>query len=124
MKFPTVTVTLLSLALIFVLWDQTREKPEPVDASRFVNLATDPVQRSVAVDWLVAQVPAFCEQATGQSAGTDAHSKCVKDSEARSAVCRREMNDRFPSIVASDAVFRDLSITLMNCLVPQSGLVD
>lgn len=124
MKFPTVTVTLVSLALIFVLWDQTREKPEPADASRFANLATDPVQLGVAVDWLVTQVPAFCEQTTGQSAGTDAHSTCVKESEARSSVCRREMHDRFPSIVASGSVFRDLSITMMNCLVPQSGLID
>lgn len=124
MKFPTVTITLVSLALIFILWDQTRAKPEPVDASRFLNLATDPVKLGVAVDWLVTQVPAFCEQATGQSVGTEANSKCVKDSEARSSACRREMDDRFPSIVASDAVFRDLSITMMNCLVPQSGLVD
>lgn len=123
MKFPTVTITLVSLALIFVLWDQTREKPEPVDASRFVNVATNPVQRSVVLDWLVTQVPDFCEQATGQSAGTDLHSGCVKEGKARSSSCRRAMNDRFPSIVASDSVFRDLSITMMNCLVPQSGLV-
>lgn len=68
MKFLTVTVALVSLALIFVLWDQTREKPEPVDASRFSNLATDPVQRSVVVDWLVTQVFAFCEQATARPA--------------------------------------------------------
>ncbi|MCG7198817.1 hypothetical protein MD273_03660 [Marinobacter pelagius] len=124
MKFPVVTVTLVAAALAVVLWEQTREQPEPVDANRFADLATDPVDRNTAVDWVIGQIPSMCEQATGQGAGTDAHSKCVKESKPRSSSCRREVRDRFPSIIASDAVFRDLSITLMNCLVPTSGLVD
>lgn len=124
MKFPLVTVTLVSAALIFVVWDKTRDQPEPVDHDRFVNLSTDPVARGVVVDWLVGQVPGLCENATGAGIGTAAHADCVDKSEALEPACRRAMSDRFPGIVASDRVFRDLSITLMNCLVPQSGLID
>ncbi|MEX2473924.1 hypothetical protein [Marinobacter sp.] len=124
MKFPTVTVVLVSAALLFVLWDQTREQPEPVEASRFANLAASPVERSVAVDWVVAQIPALCEEATGQSRGAQAYSECVTDSEARTSTCRRAVYDRFPDVISSKAAFRDLSIAGMNCLVPQSGLVE
>lgn len=124
MKFPTVTVTLVSAALIFVVWEQTREQPEPVDASRFTHLASDPVELSVVLGYLTGQVPALCEEATGHSKGSEEFSACVKNSEAREPACRRAMADRFPSIVASDAVFRDVSITMMGCLVQQSGLID
>ena len=53
MKFPKVTVVLVSAALLFVLWEQTRERPPSVDASRFTNLTVNPVERSVAMDWVV-----------------------------------------------------------------------
>jgi|TARA_Y100001960_G_scaffold178658_1_gene187355 hypothetical protein len=33
------------------------------------------------------------------------------------------MVGQFPDNVMSEAVFRDLSITMINCLVPQSGVV-
>mgnify|MGYP000689983712 CR=1 FL=1 len=124
MKFPVVTLTLVAAALVVVLWEHTREQPEPVDASRFANLEVDPVDRGTAVDWVIGQIPAMCEDSTGQGEGTEAHASCVKESRNRSSACRREMHDRFPSIIASDTVFRDLSITLMNCLVPTSGLID
>lgn len=124
MKFPKVTVVLVSAALLFVLWEQTQEQPEPVDARRFTNLAVNPVERSVAVDWVVTQIPALCEDATGKSPGADAYSDCVSQSEARTSSCRRAIYDRFPSVIASEAVFRDLSITAMNCLVPRSGVVE
>lgn len=124
MKVPKVTIVLVSAALLFVLWEQTRERPESVDASRFTNLAANPVERSVAVDWVVTRIPALCEDATGQSRGADAHSNCVSNGESRTSSCRRELYDRFPSVIASEAVFRDLSITAMNCLVPRSGVVE
>ncbi|MCL7943747.1 hypothetical protein [Marinobacter sp. ATCH36] len=124
MKLPKVTIVLVSASLLFVLWEQTREQPEPVDASRFTNLAANPVERSVAVDWVITQIPALCEDAAGQSRGSEAHSECVSKSEARTSSCRRALYDRFPSVIASDDVFRDLSITAMNCLVPRSGVVE
>ncbi|WP_417543746.1 hypothetical protein [Marinobacter sp.] len=120
MKFPIVTVTLVSAALLFVLWDQTREQPQAVDASRFTNLKANPVKLSTTVDWVITQVPSLCEQATGQAADAEAHANCVKSAEARTSTCRRGVYDRFPSVVASDAVFRDVSITLINCLVPNA----
>jgi hypothetical protein len=118
MKFPFATVILVSAALLFVLWEQVREQPEVVSASRFTHLAENPVERSVAVDWLITQIPSFCEEATGKSSGTDVHTSCVKQSRTRTSACRRGIYDRFPAFVASNAVFRDLTITLMNCLVP------
>ena len=120
MKFPIVTVTLVSAALLFVLWDQPREQPQAVDASRFTNLKSNPATLSATVDWVITQVPSLCEQATGQAVGAEAHSSCVKSAEARTSTCRRGVYDRFPSVVASDAVFRDVSITLINCLVPNA----
>lgn len=123
MKFPKVTVILVSTALLFVLWEQTRDQPEPVGASRFSDLATNPVERSVTVDWVISQIPVLCEDATGQGRGAGDYSKCVSESEARTSSCRRAIYDRFPSVIASEAVFRDLSITAMNCLVPRSGVV-
>jgi|SRR5680860_1624839 hypothetical protein len=120
MKFPIVTVTLVSAALLFALWDQTREQPQAVDASRFTNLGENPVVLGTAVDWVITQVPSLCEQATGQTEGADTYGSCVKQGEARTSTCRRGVYDHFPSIVASDAVFRDLSITLINCLVPDA----
>ncbi|MDO6442789.1 hypothetical protein [Marinobacter sp. 2_MG-2023] len=120
MKFPIVTVSLVSAALMFVLWDQAREQPEVVDAKRFTSLAENPVQLSTAVGWIVTQVPSLCEDATGQPPGTGAYTRCVAQAETRTSTCRRAMYDQFPSIVASEAVFRDLSITLINCLVPDA----
>lgn len=120
MKFPFVTVTLVIAALGFVLWDQTRDQPQPVDASRFTNLASNPAKLSTTVDWVITQVPDLCEKATGQAEGAKAYASCVKKAEARTSTCQRGMYDRFPSVVASDAVFRDLSITLIDCLVPDA----
>ncbi|EDM48813.1 hypothetical protein [Marinobacter algicola] len=124
MKFPKVTVVLVSAALLFVLWEQTREHPQPVDARRFTNLAANPVELSVAMDWVVRQLPALCEDATGKGADSGAHSACVSEGETRTSVCRRAVYDRFPSVIASEQVFRDVSLTAMNCLVPQSGLIE
>jgi hypothetical protein len=124
MKLPKVTIVLVSAALLFALWEPTREQPEPVDASRFTDLAANPVERSVAMDWVITQIPALCMDATGQNRGAEAHSKCVSESETRTSSCRRSVYDRFPSVIASEAVFRDLTITAMNCLVPRSGVVE
>ncbi|HDZ39404.1 MAG TPA: hypothetical protein ENH62_14210 [Marinobacter sp.] len=120
MKFPIVTVTLVSAALLLVLWDQTRDQPQPVDASRFTDLSKNPVVLGTAVDWVVTQVPVLCEQATGQTNGDEGYSACVTRAKARSSACRRGVYDHFPSIVASDAVFRDMSITLIDCFVRKS----
>ena len=124
MKTPKVTIVLVSAALLFVLWEQTRDQPEPAAASRFTNLAANPVERSVAMDWVVAQIPALCEDVTGQNRGSEAYSECAKDAESRTSSCRRAIYDRFPGVIASEAVFRDMSITAMNCLVPRSGVVE
>lgn len=114
-KFPVVTVTLVLAALLYVFWDQTREQPQPVDAARFTNLQNNPVKLSTAVDWVVTQIPSLCEQASDRSEKNQ--SNCVEHAQTRSSTCRRGVYDRFPSVVASEAVFRDVSITLINCLV-------
>lgn len=124
MKFPKATVILVSAALIFVVWEQFREQPDPADSARFKDLASNPVERSEVVDWVVTQIPALCEEASDGDKGNEAYSECVERGESRTSVCRREIYDVFPAIVASDTVFRDVSITMMSCLVPQSGLID
>ncbi|MBC7184769.1 MAG: hypothetical protein H5U30_14505 [Marinobacter sp.] len=124
MKFPKVTVILVTAALLFVLWEQTREQPEPIDASRLTNLRANPVELSAAVGWIITQIPEFCADATGEGAQTKAHADCVKQAESRTSSCRRMLYDRFPSVVASESVFRDVSLTAMACLVPRSGLVN
>ncbi|WP_273208156.1 hypothetical protein [Marinobacter subterrani] len=124
MKFPTVTVVLVSAALLFVLWEQTREQPEPVDASRLTNLRANPVELSAAVDWIFGQIPEFCSGATGAGVEVKARADCVEKAEARTSSCRRMLYDRFPSVIASEALFRDVSLTAMECLVPRSGLVN
>ncbi|WP_372996607.1 hypothetical protein [Marinobacter sp.] len=124
MKFPKVTVALVSAALLFVLWDQTREQSEPVDASRLNNLRANPVELSAAVDWIFTQIPAFCSDVTDEAIETKAHADCVEKAEARTSTCRRMLYDRFPSVVASEVVFRDVSLTAMGCLVPRSGLIE
>lgn len=124
MKFPTATVTLVSAALIFIVWNQTRDRPAPSDPSRFTNLTSNPIERSEVVDWVVTQIPALCEEATDRSRGNEAFSECVERSEARNPACRRAIYDKFPGIVATDAVFREVSLTMMSCLVPQSKPID
>lgn len=121
MKFPVATVMLVSAAVAFVIWDQAQEEAPPLDPTRFTNLAANPLERGAVVDWAVEQVPQLCEEATGSVAGSDAHRACVDTSEKRESSCRRAMADQFPGLVASEALFRDLSITTMNCLVPQSA---
>ena len=123
MKFPKVTVVLVSAALLFVLWDQTREQPDPIDANRLTNLRANPVELSAAVDWIFTQIPDFCSDAAGEGSGTKVHADCVEKAEARTSTCRRMLYDRFPSVIASEATFRDVSLTAMACLVPRSGLV-
>ena len=123
MKFPKVTVVLVSAALLFVLWEQTRDQPDPIDASRLANLRANPVELSAAVDWIFTQIPDFCSDAAGEGSGTKVHADCVEKAEARTSTCRRMLYDRFPSVVASEATFRDVSLTAMACVVPRSGLV-
>ncbi|TNE96824.1 MAG: hypothetical protein EP328_07405 [Gammaproteobacteria bacterium] len=123
MKFPTVTVVLVSAALLVVLWEQTQEKPGPVEASRFSDLRANPAERSVAMDWVVQQIPQLCEDRLDEGYNGQAASECVEEAQARTSACRREIYDRFPSIIASDTVFRDLTLTAMECLVPHPSLV-
>lgn len=121
MKFPVVTVTLVTAALIYMVWDQTQEKPGPVDPGRFTDLAANPVERGTVVDWAVDQIPKLCEDAVDAANGSDAHTDCLNRSEKRGPVCRRAMADGFPGMITSEPVFRDLAISAMNCLVPQSA---
>lgn len=121
MKFPKFTVILVTAAILFVLWEQSQAPDEPLDASRFQNLAANPVERSVVVDYVIDQIPSLCEQTTN---GSEPLAECVEKSESRTSSCRRVVYDRFPDIIASDRVFRDLSISMMNCLMPQSGVVE
>ena len=123
MKFPTATVILVSAALLFVLWSQMREQPAPLDVDRIANIAAKPVERGRVVDWAVAQVPRLCEEATGGAAGNDEYEDCLKASKSRSSICRRAMADQFPDMIGSEQGFRNLSVTMMDCLVLQSRLL-
>lgn len=120
MKFPTVTVILVSASLAFVLWDQTREPPAPLDASRLANLASQPVERGLVADWVMEQVPRLCEEATGSASGSREYADCVAASEPREPICRRAIADRFPDMIGSEQIFRNLSVTMMDCLIQQS----
>jgi hypothetical protein len=123
MKFPIATVVLVSAALGVVLWDQSREAPEPVNAARFINLAENPVARGVAVAWVTEQAPAQCDE---RAAMGDDHSRedCLDGIARRTGNCQRAMMDWFPDTLRTEAQFRDLSITLLGCLVPVSGRVE
>ncbi|TGN40212.1 hypothetical protein [Marinobacter confluentis] len=123
MKFPTATVILVSSALAFVLWSQTREPAAPLDASRFANLSANPVERGSAVDWITEQLPRLCEEATGLPEDSREHADCMAASESKEPSCRRAMADRFPALIGSEQTFRDLSVTMMDCLVQQSRLL-
>lgn len=124
MKFPKATVVLVVAAVLFVVWDQTREPPVPLDASSFTNLSARPVERSAVLDWAAGQVSSLCKDATGASEGQQEHSECVRASKSTESACRRAAADQFPAKIASESVFRDLSINMMNCLVRQSRLLD
>jgi hypothetical protein len=123
MKFPTATVTLVSAALLFVLWSQTREQPEPLAVDRLADIAAEPVERGRIVDWAMAQLPRLCEEATGRAAGNDEYDDCLKASKSRSSICRRAMADQFPDMIGSEQGFRNLAVTMMDCLVQQSRLL-
>ncbi|MFB2822148.1 hypothetical protein [Marinobacter shengliensis] len=123
MKFPIVTVAMVSVALVYVFWGQTQESSDPTDPARFANLQTSPAKSSEVVDWAITQIPALCAQAVGEPAGSDAIQDCEKRAQSRTSTCRRAVYDNFPDRVTSEAMFRDVSISMMNCLVPQGGIV-
>lgn len=116
MKFPKATVILVSAALIYVAWDLTRDKPDLSDPGRFANPAANPIERSEVVDWVVSRIPEHCEDTTGESAGSQAHSGCVERSESRNSLCRRAIYDSFPEVIRSEAMFRNVALTMMDCL--------
>lgn len=123
MKFPTATVTLVSAALLFVLWSEMREQPEPLDVDHLADISAEPVARGRIVGWAMEQVPRLCEEATGAAAGNDEYDDCLESSKSRSSICRRAMADQFPSMIGSERGFRNLSVTMMDCLVRQSRLL-
>jgi hypothetical protein len=123
MKFPAATVILVSAALGFVIWDQTREPPVPLDANRFANLAAQPVERGTILNWVIEQVPRLCQEATGLAEGSSEHADCLESSESREPTCRRAMADQFPGMIGSAQVFRNLAVTMMDCLVQQSRML-
>jgi len=123
MKFPTATVILVSAAILFVLWNQTREPTPPIDASNFNNPASDPVDRSRVLDWAVEEVPRLCKEATGVGEGAREYADCLNAVKTREPVCRRAMADRFPDTIGSEQMFRDVSVTMMDCLVQHSRLL-
>ncbi|MBE0486866.1 hypothetical protein [Marinobacter sp.] len=122
MKFPIVTVAMVSVALVYVFWGQSQGPSDPADSARFINLQANPVKSSEVVDWAVTQIPQLCAQSAGAD-GEEAVAECVKRAQPRTSACRRAIYDNFPSVVNSEAVFRDVSISMMNCLVPQSSIV-
>ncbi|MGC8120245.1 hypothetical protein [Marinobacter sp. VGCF2001] len=122
MKMPVVTITLVCAALAYVLWDQARESSAPAGAGRFSNLAAHPASRSEVLDFMVGRIPGQCTEAVGQASGP-AFNDCAELADSRSSSCRRSMADRLPDNVASEAVFRDLSISMINCLIPKAGVV-
>lgn len=124
MKFPTATVVLVSAALLFVLWDQTREPPVPLKPSHIANLAAQPVELGRIVDWVTGQVPGLCQESTGMPEGSREHDDCLDASKSREPICRRAMADRFPGMIGTERTFRDLSITMMDCLVQQSRVLE
>jgi|SRR5690554_5581086 len=121
MKIPVVTITLVAAALVYVVWDRT-SGPEPTGSARFSDLAANPASRAEVLDSVIAGIADVCEDATGTKEGAEFEA-CVEQADVRSSSCRRAMADQFPDNVTSEAVFRDLSITMMNCLVPVSGRV-
>jgi hypothetical protein len=123
MKFPTATVILVSAAVLFVLWNQTREPAPPLDTTSFNNPASSPVDRSRVLDWVMDEVPRLCKEATGSGEGANDHAACLDAVETRESVCRRAMADQFPDTIGSEQMFRDVSVTMMDCLVQQSRLL-
>ena len=123
MKFPIVTVTLVVAALGYVFWNQIQPDPAQVGAADFANLEAKPVDRSAVADLAISRINDLCEEATANANSSEAEDECVALAESRTSSCRRAVYDRFPEKVRSDAVFRDVSITTMNCLVRQSGVV-
>ncbi|MDP4547106.1 MAG: hypothetical protein ABJM19_03715 [Marinobacter sp.] len=123
MKFPIVTVTLVVAALGYVFWNQTQPDATQVESSDFANLAAKPVDRSAVVDLAISRISDLCEETTANAEDANAHEECVAQAESRTSSCRRAVYDRFPDKVRSDAVFRDITITTMNCLVRQTGIV-
>src|SRR5690554_5192180 len=121
MRFPAVTVVLVAGALLYVLWDQLQDEPAHEDPARYTNLAPSPVKRSNVVDWAVTQTPEVCAKAIGGSG--DRFDDCVEQAESSTSTCRSATYDNFPNNVPSKAVFQDVSISMMNCLVPESGRV-
>lgn len=116
MKFPKATVILVSAALVYVAWDLTRDQPDAGDPARFANPAANPVKRGEVVDWVVSRIPEHCEDITGDAAGSQAHAGCVERSESRNSLCRRAIYDSFPETIRSEAVFRDVALTMTDCL--------
>lgn len=123
MKFPIVTVAMVSVALVYVFWGQSQEQSDPTDPARFANLQANPAKSSEVVDWAITQIPEVCAQAVGDADGGDALTECEDRAQTRTSTCRRAVYDHFPDMVTSEALFRDVSISMMNCLVPQSGIV-
>ncbi|MFO8140746.1 MAG: hypothetical protein R6T87_02425 [Marinobacter sp.] len=123
MKFPIVTVAMVSVALVYVFWGQTREQPDPADPARFTNLQANPAKTSELVDWAITQIPEICAQAVADTGGDDAVAGCVRRAQPRTSTCRRAVYDSFPDYVNSEVLLRDVSISMMNCLVPQPGVV-
>ncbi|WP_166259224.1 hypothetical protein [Marinobacter salicampi] len=122
MKFPYVTVVLVLLALIYVLWDQTRPSAD-LDPQRFTDLEANPASASDVLAFFSRQTEGMCyEKTASSSTGTDDLERCIDQAEKREARCLRAVGEGMPEVIRSEQAFRRYGLELMDCMVPMQGV--
>lgn len=122
MKFPYVTVVLVLLALIYVLWDQTRPS-SALDPQRFTDLKANPASASDVLAFFSGQTEGMCyEKTASSSTESGEYDRCIGQAQKREARCLRAVGEGMPDVIRSEAAFRDYGLQLMDCMVPMQGM--
>ena len=120
MKFPYATVILVSAAIGYILWEQSRPAMD-LSPSRFTDLRANPATKEEVLAFFTRQAKGLCFEKTEGATNSASFDACMEQAAQRRPECKQITSRNMPELINSEEEFREYGIYLMNCLVPMES---